>query len=179
MDDPERAARQQQLYLEAVGAFGSALERLAHGYESLADARQDLLQEIHVALWRSFSNFKGQCSLRTWIYRVAHNTAIAKVLRARTHQPAFVTLDELGESQPAARDDDRTLDRQRALERLHGLIQGLRPLDRQVILLYLEQEDATSIAEITGLTSANVATKIHRIKQVLIRQFHAGADHGK
>jgi DNA-directed RNA polymerase specialized sigma24 family protein len=74
MDDPERAAHQQHLYGEAVAAFGSALERLTHGYESLADARQDLLQEIHVALWRSFSSFKGQCSLRTWVYRVAHNT---------------------------------------------------------------------------------------------------------
>jgi RNA polymerase sigma-70 factor (ECF subfamily) len=52
------------------------------------------------------------------------------------------------------------------------LISGLRPLDRQVILLYLEQLDGASIAEITGLSPANVATRVHRIKQLLISVFH-------
>ena len=65
------------------------------------------------------------------------------------------------------------------LSRLHGLIGRLRPLDRQVMLLYLEEEDAASIAEITGLSAANVATKVRRIKQILVRQFHEGGLHGQ
>ena len=52
------------------------------------------------------------------------------------------------------------------------------PLDRQVILAYLEDLDAESIAEITGLSVANVWTKIHRIKDVLVRQFHRGGRDG-
>ena len=70
------------------------------------------------------------------------------------------------------------LDRRRALERLHDSIRQLRPLDRQVMLLYLEQLDAASIAEITGLSTANVATKVHRIKQLLIQSFHDRKRHG-
>ena len=63
-------------------------------------------------------------------------------------------------------------DRQRTLDRVYELIHRLRPIDRQLMLLYLEDVDASTIAEITGLTARNVATKIHRIKQVLARQFH-------
>jgi RNA polymerase sigma-70 factor (ECF subfamily) len=55
-----------------------------------------------------------------------------------------------------------------------ALIQRLDPMDRQLMLAYLEGMDAESIAEMTGLSAANVWTKIHRIKNVLTRRFHAG-----
>ena len=66
-----------------------------------------------------------------------------------------------------------------ALERLSGLIQQLKPLDRQIIISYLEGMDANSTAEITGLSAANVAMKVHRIKNVLKRWFHEGVSHAR
>ena len=75
--------------------------------------------------------------------------------------------------------EEEIVDRQRALERLHDLIARLKPLDRQVMLLYLEQLDAASIAEITGLSAANVATKVRRIKQLLIQRFHERTGDGR
>lgn len=60
-----------------------------------------------------------------------------------------------------------------------ALIQKLHPLDRQVILLYLEGMDGASIGEITGISSGNVATKIHRIKSVVARRFQEGEHNGK
>ncbi len=60
------------------------------------------------------------------------------------------------------------------MARLLRLIRRLKPLDRQIILLYLEGERAVSIAEVTGLSPGNVATKIHRIKRLLRRQFDEG-----
>jgi|SRR5688572_13663224 RNA polymerase sigma-70 factor, ECF subfamily len=178
MGDAARAADQEQRYAEAIAAFGPALERLARAYERDPDKRRDLLQEIHVALWRSFARFDGRCALWTWVYRVAHNTATSKTLRPRTNAPTIVELDDGLESTAAGKADE-DLDRHRALERLHRLIRGLRPLDRQVMLLYLEQLDAASIAEITGLSAANVATRVHRIKQLLIQRFHEGTRDGK
>ena len=179
MGDAGRAAGQEQRYAEAAAAFGPALERLARAYERDPDKRRDLLQEIHVALWRSLARFDGRCSLRTWVYRVAHNTATSKVLRPQTNAPSIVALDDSLESVAAAASEEEVLDRRRALERLHGLIRRLRPLDRQVMLLYLEQLDAASIAEITGLSAANVATKVRRIKQLLIQRFHEGKGDGE
>jgi RNA polymerase sigma-70 factor (ECF subfamily) len=142
MGDARRAGDREQLYAEAAAAFAPALERLARAYERDPDKCRDLLQEIHVALWRSLARFDGRCSLRTWVYRVAHNTATSKVLRPQTNAPSIVALDDSLESVATAASEEEVLDRRRALARLHGLIRQLRPLDRQVMLLYLEQLDA-------------------------------------
>lgn len=168
-----RSAR-DELYQEAASTHGAALERLARAYEADADLRRDLLQEIHVALWRSFQGFDGRCSLRTWIYRVAHNVGASHVIhQRRTQLQSLVGLEEL-ENLPDLNSGPAATDRTQALDRLLGLIQRLKPLDRHVILSYLEGLDAASIGEITGLSPGNVATKIHRIKTVLARWFQQG-----
>jgi RNA polymerase sigma-70 factor, ECF subfamily len=169
----EDGLNRDQLYEQVARDFRDALARLARGYESDPDKCRDLLQEIHLALWRSFDAFDGRCSLRTWVYRVAHNVAISQVTRRRGTTPSLISLEDFEALSMAGRFDDheKTLDRQRAMERLFALIQKLKPVDRQTILLYLEGLDATSIGDITGLSPANVATKIHRIKSILIRQF--------
>lgn len=171
----ESAADRDALYRQAVAAYSGAIKRLARGYEPDPDKRRDLVQDIHVALWRSFAQFAGRASMRTWVYRVAHNTAISRITRRRAYAPTFVTLDEIAET-AVEEDATRAVDRRIALERLLALIQSLDPLDRQVILLYLEDVDAQSIAAIVGLSPGNVATKVHRIKQILARRFH-GAPH--
>jgi RNA polymerase sigma-70 factor (ECF subfamily) len=171
--EPRADSRQDQLYGEAAATYGAALERLARAYESDADRRLDLLQEIHVALWRSFAGFDGRCSVRTWVYRVAHNVATSQVVRRRGQAPTFVGLDEL-ESMPDSVDREQMLDDQRALDRMMTLIHTLDPIDRQVTLLYLEGMDAASIGEVAGISSGNVATKIHRVKKILARRFHKG-----
>ena len=164
-------ADQDVLYAEAAATYGAALERLARAYEADGDRRRDLLQDIHVALWQSLARFDGRCSLRTWIYRVAHNVAISQAIRRRAHAPTLVGLEELDVT-PAAGDPDRMLDEQRALDRLYALVHQLTPFDRQVMLLYLEGVDAASIGEVTGMSAGHVATKVHRIKAILARRFH-------
>ncbi|HET9359716.1 MAG TPA: sigma-70 family RNA polymerase sigma factor [Vicinamibacterales bacterium] len=167
----------ERLYSEVAAEYGGALERLARAYERDADKRRDLLQEIHVALWRSLARFNGRCSVRTWVYRVAHNVATSHVIRPKTHAPIFVAPDDL-ESIPDRIDGEQQLDRRRVLNKLYELIRQLPPIDRQVMLLYLEEVDAATIAEITGLTAGNVATRIHRIKQALMRRvLQRGIDH--
>jgi RNA polymerase sigma-70 factor (ECF subfamily) len=165
-------------YEEASATFGGALARLARGYEQDPDRRRDLLQEIHIALWRSLSSFDGRCSLRTWVYRVAHNTASSQVIRRRASAPTLVSLDELA-SMAADGPSEPEIDQQRAMERLAGLVRTLAPLDRQVILLYLEGLDAAAIGDVTGLSPGNVSTKVHRIKKILGQRFHEGARHDK
>lgn len=166
------------LYEEVAAAFGAALERLAKAYEADPDRQRDLLQEIHIALWRSFANFDGRCSLRTWVYRVAHNIATSQVVRRRASAPTFVSLDELA-STPHQEAGELEADRRLALERILSLVRSLTPLDRQVILLYLEGTDAETISQVTGLSSGNVATKVHRIKKILSQRFHQGGRHGQ
>jgi RNA polymerase sigma-70 factor (ECF subfamily) len=165
---------QDELYQEAAAAYAAALQRLARAYEADSDKRGDLLQDIHLALWRSLARFNGACSLRTWVYRVAHNVATSHVLREqRRRRRTTVTLESI-ENIASQVDNEHEAGRQNTLERVLAMVQRLKPLDRQVILSYLEGLDGASIGEITGLSSANVATKIHRIKNILSGQFHEG-----
>lgn len=168
---------QDNIYRDAAASYGAALGRLARAYEADADKRRDLTQEIHFALWRSFAVFDARCSVRTWVYRVAHNVAASYVARQRRILPTvLVSLEEV-DAMADPNPSGPGADRQVALDRLLDLIHRLRPLDRQVILSYLEGLDAAAIGEITGISPGNAATKIHRIKAVLARQFHQGGPH--
>src|SRR5215471_12993447 len=106
------------LYKEAVASCGTALDRVARAYEADPDKRRDLLQEIHVALWLSFENFEGRCSLRTWVFRVAHNTATSVVIRRKARAPSFVSIDEAEES---LQKDDQSIDQQETMDSLWAL----------------------------------------------------------
>jgi len=171
---PVAEASQDKLFEEALSLYGGALERLARAYEADPEARRDLIQEIQIALWRSFTGFDQRCSLRTWVYRVAHNTAATNAGRkARTGRLPLVSVEDLDDV-PGRGQEETEAARRHALDRLLDLIQSLKPLDRQVMLAYLEGLDAAETAEITGLSARNVATKIHRIKSVLARRFQEG-----
>ena len=162
---------QDGLYGEALQQFGPALERLVRAYEADAEKRRDLSQDIHFQLWRSFQSYNSRCSLRTWVYRVAHHVAVSHIVRERRAFSNLVSLEEL-DALPDKTDAQSAVNRQMDLNRLSALIQRLKPLDRQVIVSYLEEMDAATIGEITGLPAANVAMRIHRIKNILAKRFH-------
>jgi RNA polymerase sigma-70 factor (ECF subfamily) len=158
-----------------VEKFDSSIERLVGAYEADPEKRRDLSQDIHFQLWRSFQCYDGRCSLRTWIYRVAHHVAASYVIRERRAFSRLASLEEL-ETLPDRSERSSSGDRRLNLGRLATLIQRLKPLDRQVIVSYLEDMDAASISEITGLSPANVAMRIYRIKNVLAKWFHEGGN---
>lgn len=162
-----------ETYQEACASYGAALSRLARAYEAEPEKRGDLLQEIHIAMWKSLGRFNGRCSLRTWVFRIAHNVAASHVLRERRrNRVRMVGLEEL-DAAAGASDSLQAVAEHQALAQLTELIRQLTPIDRQVILSYLEGMDAGAISELTGLSTSNVATKIHRIKEILRKRFAA------
>jgi len=163
-------SRQDARYREAAAAHARDLARFAAGYERDPARRRDLIQDMHVALWRSFAGFDERCSLRTWVYRVAHNVGASHVQRS-LRDGNSLALDAV-----AARADDGAdpahIDRALDLARVMSLVHALAPLDREVMLLYLEGLDAAAIGEIAGLSARNVATKVHRIKALLAQRIN-------
>jgi RNA polymerase sigma-70 factor, ECF subfamily len=174
-----RKSLRDERYVRTAAEFGAALERLAHAYEVDPELRRDLLQDIHVALWQSLARFDGRCSERTWVYRVAHNIGASHVRRRhRIARERFTTLDDLSvATMPSSDNPEIETGGRQALARLMALIHALAPVDRQVVLVYLEGLDAAAIGEITGFSSGSVATKLHRLKAVLARQFQEGGRH--
>ena len=165
------------MYAEASSLHGPAIQRLARGYEADPDKQKHLLQEIHLELWKSLRLFDSRCSLRTWVYRVAHNVGASHVVRSRRLSSRLTDLEELDGEMLGI--DEVPADHQLVTARIFDLIHRLKPLDRQIIMIYLEGEAAGPMAEVTGLSAANVGTKIHRIKKALKQKYMEGAAHAR
>ncbi len=166
---------QDARYAEAAAQWGAALQRIARAHEADPERRRDLLQEMHVTLWKSMNSFDGRCSMRTWVYRVTSNVAATHVGRERRERSALVTLDAI-ENVPSASDGAEQVETEAALTRLYGLIHRLKSPDRQVMTLYLEGLSAEAIGEVTALSPGAIATRISRLKSLLARMFHEVAD---
>src|SRR3954470_13409968 len=118
------------LFERIAAEYAAPIARLAGAHEADPSLRQDLLQEIHLALWRSLPAFAGRCSLRTWVYRVAHNVAASHVLRRRRRfDKHLVDLDEI-EIRAESPELGTSVDEARMLERINELVQRLKPTDR-------------------------------------------------
>lgn len=174
---PEATDRDiDRLFERVLADFGPAISRIARANEADPARRADLQQEIYFELWRSLAVFDGRCSLGTWIYRVALNMAARHVHRQRrVTQRELQNLEEIAEPS-APNDTDGAVADEQKLALLNDLIGRLKPLDRQVMLLYLDDLDAAQIGEITGLAASHVAVKVHRIKRLLARMY-AGTHH--
>jgi RNA polymerase sigma-70 factor (ECF subfamily) len=168
---------QDALYTRVAAEFGPPLARLAAAYEIDPSRQQDLLQEIHFSLWRSLATFRDQCSLRTWVYQVAHNTASTYVRgqrrRTRMRSISLEDLDEL----VLQSDVERLVDDAAMRRKIKDLIERLKPVDRNVLLLYLEGLKAVEISDVVGISPSNVAQKIHRARKYLKQHFQSGVRH--
>jgi RNA polymerase sigma factor (sigma-70 family) len=152
--------------------------KIAGLYSRSVPDRDDLVQEINTQLWRSFSSYdEARAKVSTWMYRIALNVAISQARRERWSEGGRFEplqmhhLETVGGGEEIAEPDER-------LTALYAFIGQLDPLNRALILLYLEDRDYGEIAEILGITETNVATKISRIKQTLRGQMTAAATTG-
>ena len=123
----------------------------------------DLYQDVVLNLWKAYPKFRKECKISTWIYRIALNTCIS-FYRKEKNVPEIISL---------TKDIDRTIEAHdpinEMLKQLYQMINQLGQLDKSIILLYLEDKSYEEIAEITGLTVTNIATKLSRIKDKLKR----------
>jgi len=98
-------------------------------------------------------------------------------LNRKRSSARLVDLESL-DAEPGAIDGEAEASHRASVATLLNLVRKLKPIDQQIILLYLEGETASSIADVTGLSPGNVATKIHRIKRVLRTQFESEENNG-
>ena len=166
--DPVRNQADDTVHFQAiVRQHGAAIERLCLGYEASSEARRDLYQDILAALWRALPSFEARCSVKTWVYRIAHNVAASHVIRARRRaESRWQSLDDLDDLTGASDGEASALSHLR-LEALANAIRKLNPLDRQLVLLFLEGFSPGEIADVTGLSNTNVSTKLSRLRALL------------
>lgn len=158
----------EQEFISLLTSNKGIIYKVCNSYCKRKDDRDDLAQEIIFNLWKSFGTYKAEYKFSTWMYRVSLNVAISYYRQVNRIQfkemvPAgiFVFEDNL----EIKKDHDRNL------SLLEKFIDGLSGSDKPIILLYLDDRSHKEIAEITGYTETNVATRINRIKEKLRSNF--------
>lgn len=146
----------EQQFSQMVKDNRGTIYSVCYMFSNDADEVADLFQEVLVKLWSGFSTFHGDSELRTWIYRVALNTCISIDRKKKRHKKAMLSMDV------DYFDDSDTSSAQVRL--LHDRIARLQPLDRAIVLLWLEQVSYDEIGDIVGISAKNVSVRLSRIR---------------
>ncbi|WP_083487949.1 RNA polymerase sigma factor [Pseudoxanthomonas dokdonensis] len=143
--------------------------KVAHGYSRHRQDRADLVQDILLQLWRAFADYDRQRRFSTWAYRIALNVAISHLRHDVPRRQLADPMDE--QLQHLSDDNSRDAETEHQLQRLQQCIQQLEPMERALMLLYLDGHSYREIGDILGISEINVATRIHRLKQRLRADF--------
>jgi len=140
----------------------ASLSRLAFSYTNTAADREDLLQDIALALWQALPSFRGECSERTFVYRIAQNRALSALARRR---PAASAIDDLPpDPAPLV---ETALAQQEESNHLAVAVRRLPLPYRQVVVLMLEGLEYGEIAQVLGISESNVGVRINRARPLL------------
>jgi RNA polymerase sigma factor (sigma-70 family) len=167
MDEPRR-----QQFETLLATHQGILFKVANTYCWRVEDRADLVQEIAAQLWRAWPRYDPARLFTTWMYRIALNVAISFVRQEVRRRQVSIPFDEtLHDKVGTSVFDPEAGDR---LQRLQSFIGRQAPLDRALLLLYLEEKSQSEISEILGITPTNVSTKINRLKERMRKESSAG-----
>jgi len=150
----------QQIFLELADNYKDVIAKVCSVYASDAAPFSDLYQEVMINLWTGLESYRGDAKISTWIYRMAINTCITWHRRNKRYslgisiEPGFDIADT---------SDDTT----GRIKELYRLISKLEPFDKALVTLWLDEKPYDEISSILGISKANVATRLHRVRTKL------------
>lgn len=153
--------KREQAFVKIVQEHERIIYKVCSIYVSDTFPLADLYQEVVCNLWNGFPKFRNESTVSTWIYRVALNTCISGTRKEKKRPKRYLSVEELTDwlVEPEGLDE--------SIREMYRLINRLKTLEKVIVLLYLEEKSYQEIADITGLTLSNVATKLKRAKERL------------
>lgn len=152
-----------------LDAHGAGLRRVARAYASRTDETDDLLQEIALAIWRALPGFRGDCSDRTFVFRVAHNRGLTFAERGGRAARGREALEPDEIELPGVPTAEEHVADARRRAALWKAIRELSPGMRAVVTLALEGLSHAEIGEILGVSAGAVAVRLSRGREELRR----------
>ncbi len=149
-------------FSEIYTTYWQKIYRVCRGYVNNDDWAKDIAQDTFVNVFNSLENFKGNSKISTWIFRIAVNNCLRQI-ENQNRMPKSEIIDNLIQPEESIIDNK--------IEFLYQAINELNEIDRIIISLELEELKQSEIAEIVGISEANVRVKIHRIKIKLTEKF--------
>ncbi|WP_276366418.1 RNA polymerase sigma factor [Chryseolinea sp. H1M3-3] len=155
-------ATEEQRFISLINEHQGLIHKVCIMYENDPDIRNDLFQEIVLQLWRSFSTFRGESKISTWMYRIALNTAISGIRK----QHRLVKTEDLREPHFNISDYHND-DHEENFQKLQWAIRQLSEIERAMIMMALEEIPYEEIADTIGITQNNVRVRMNRIREKL------------
>lgn len=156
-----RPEEKENIFNEILAECRPLLSKVCYMYADEDNSFEDLYQEVMINLWQGLDKFRGECKRSTWIYRIAFNTCVSCKRSASRHS-STIPLDNVAE---CLADSGSTTANLRAM---YSLISALNPIDKAIIMMWLDEKSYEEISDVSGLSKTNVATRLHRIKSKLI-----------
>lgn len=149
----------EQEFAKMVKTHKSTIYTVCYMFSNNEEEVADLFQEVLIRVWRGLPSFNGQSDIKTWIYRIALNTCISIDRKKKRHSKT-----ELSMNINLFEDKDKETEQ---VNILHNRISRLQPLDRAIVLLWLENISYDEIGAIIGITAKNVSVRLVRIREQL------------
>lgn len=162
-------------FKQIIEQNSNRIQKICSYYNSNAEDRKDMHQEILVNIWKSLDKFRGDSAVSTWIYRIAVNTSLS--FTGKAYHRMKLNLDGDPQNMNLLLDEGELEQKHRTeknLEELETQLNLLSVIDKALITLVLEGLSMREIADVIGLTEPNVKVKIHRIKEHLKQQLING-----
>ena len=158
LNNDEMTTKEKQ-FEQTISENKSTIYTVCYMFSKDSEEVNDLFQEALINLWRGFDGFEHRSDIKTWIYRVTLNTCIT-VERKKRRQPETSLSMDIN----LFRDKD---DDTKQVDMLHQRISLLKPFDRAIVLLWLENLSYEEIGQIVGISTKNVSVRLFRIKEQL------------
>lgn len=146
-------------FQEIISTYDDMIVKICFGYAGTKAELDDLHQDALINIWQSLVRFRGDSSVKTWVYRVTLNTCVSTV-RRRRESPESDRLELYNVI-------DDSEERRRMLAEMHECIALLSPVDKAIVLAWLDEFSYDEIAEMVGMPRNTVATRLRRAKEKL------------
>ena len=147
-------------FTKMVKEYRKTIYTVCYFFSKDTEEVNDLYQEILINLWKGFPNYRGESSLKTWIWRVSLNTCSNQERKKKSRiqtVPLSIDIDLYNDEDAGSRQ----------IQMLYDRINRLDVFDRAIILLWLENMTYQDIADVVGISVSNVTTRLFRIKEQL------------
>ncbi len=157
----EKLNKPDKVFERIIEAHKASIYSVCYMYAANKIEADDIFQEILVNLWKGLKSFRGESELKSWVYRISLNTCISYQRKKRVKtEPLDIAPEIFTTDSPAGRQT----------EQLRRRITRLDPMDRAIVLLWLEDMAYEEIGAIVGMTAKNVGVRLIRIKEKLKKQ---------
>jgi RNA polymerase sigma-70 factor (ECF subfamily) len=150
----------------------------AYVYRMVGDyeAALDLTQEVFIKVYNSLLRYRSEFKFSTWIYKIAHNSAVDHLRRSNNREQALV--NEFEGEQYDLPFESRRLSPEQESERaerraeIERVVRQLPSAYRELVLLRHSHDlSYDEIAEVTGLPLGTVKNRLFRAREVMRQQF--------